>query len=130
VESGNRQLVQVAGPAADGFIFVSPGPDAGEIAKAGSFAADYQALAGWPPGPRAVLAYDATQVLLNTIEQTANQWYNRPPARAEIFQLVSRTDYSGLSGEISFTPTGQRQNAPMWMYQITETRYPGKSLDR
>jgi branched-chain amino acid transport system substrate-binding protein len=129
VETGNRQLVQVAGPAADGFVFVSPGPDAGGIKAPGGFMEAYQALAGLPPGPRAVLAYDATHVLLNAIEQISNRWYNNCPERAEIFHIIPQTHISGLSGEISFTPGGQRRNAPVWVYQISETRYPGKPVD-
>ncbi|MCB9077549.1 MAG: ABC transporter substrate-binding protein [Anaerolineaceae bacterium] len=132
VEAGNLQLVQVAGAKADGFIFVSPGPGA-EISADSDFVAAYQALSGLPPGPRAVLAYDAANVLLDSIEQAIikdqGYWYARQPSRAEIKASILAVSRQGVSGVIAFGPDGRRIDAPVWVYQISEARYPGTVIN-
>jgi branched-chain amino acid transport system substrate-binding protein len=126
VDTGSPQTLQVAQTAAAGLIYVSPGPDPQQLDGATSFVAAYQALAGFSPGPRAVLAYDATQVLLEAVEQSLDD--NQPPMRAEVGAIVKRVQWQGLSGEIAFDQEGERVNAPMWVYQMADGVYPGKLL--
>lgn len=126
VETGSPQTLQVAQTAADGLIYVSPGPDPQQLNGAASFVTAYQALAGFPPGPRAVLAYDATQVLLEAIEQSLAD--NRPLSRAEVSTIIKSVQWQGLSGEIAFDQKGERVNAPVWVYQMANGVYPGKLL--
>lgn len=131
VEVGNRQLVQVAGPAANGLIFVSPAPGANEINGRETFKKTYQALAGFPPGPRAIMAYDATNILLDSIEQamiTSNQRWRSKPNRPKISATLIIVQRQGLSGNIKFGSNGQRLNAPVWVYQISEAKYPGTAV--
>ncbi len=128
VDVGNRQLIQVAGQTANGLIFVSPGPAVAEIPADETFIAAYQTLAGYPPDPRAILAYDATNVLLDSIEQAMinSKWFNYPPpGRDEVSKVMITIQQQGLSGQIVFKPNGQRLNAPVWIYKISETKYPG-----
>ncbi len=129
VDVGNRQLWQVAGPAAYGLIFVSPGPNASEIDS--SFVDTYMASAGFPSTPRAILAYDATNVLLNSIEQVMIRDYHllsRGVDRSKVSHWLKTGQHQGLTGAIAFEAKGQRYNAPVWIYQITETGYPGALL--
>jgi branched-chain amino acid transport system substrate-binding protein len=136
IEVGNRQLVQVAGAAAEGLIFVSPGPAATDVQADQAFIAAYQAVAGFPPGPRAVLAYDATNVLLDSIEQAMimrnfiiiDEWYPNRPGRAEVSAVISSVQHQGITGQIRFDRQGRRLDAPVWVYQITEMDYPGTLL--
>ena len=128
-DAGNRQLVQVAGTAADGVIFVSPGPNATDIQLGAPFTEAYQTQAGFPPPPRAVLAYDAANVLLDSIEQamiTNNSWFEERPDRARISEVIHNVQYQGLSGKIEFDGSGRRIDAPVWIYQISGTIYPGQ----
>jgi len=124
VDIGSPQLLQTAGPAAEGLIYVSPGPDPRDVAGAGAFIEGYQALAGFPPGPRAVLAYDAANVLLEAIEQAIGQ-NKRRPTRAEVGAAIRSIEQEGISGQIAFNEQGQRIDAPVWVYQIFEGNYPG-----
>lgn len=131
--SGDRQLVQVAGPAADGLIFVSPGPAAADANGGESFSQAYETAAGYPPPPRAVLAYDAAQVLLDSIAKTMNpdnKWYNTTSVRTGIRKNLFETTRIGLTGPIEFEASGRRINAPVWVYQIDEMKYPGSSIGR
>lgn len=127
VEVGSPQTVQVAKTAADGLIYVSPGPDPQTLPEAAAFVKAYQDLAGFPPGPRAILAYDATQVLLDGIGQslrTNNHQLNRAEINAGIIKVQRR----GLTGDIAFDSRGRRVKAPVWVYQITAGAYPGTPL--
>ncbi len=124
VEVGSPQTLQVAKAAANGLIFVSPGPDPQQVPQAESFRQAYQALAGFPPGPRAVLAYDAAQVLLDSIEQSL-RIDNHRPTRAAVGAVIKNVQRQGLSGEIVFDRQGWRVNAPVWVYQIRDEMYPG-----
>jgi branched-chain amino acid transport system substrate-binding protein len=128
VEVGSPQTVQVAKAAANGLIFVSPGPDPGQTAEAASFVEAYQALAGFPPGPRAVLAYDATQILLDGIEQSLRINNSYLPTRAHVSAIITTVQRRGLSGDIAFDQQGRRVNAPIWLYQIVAGAYPGTLL--
>ncbi len=128
VDTGNRQLIQVTGAAANGLIFVSPGPAAPDTLADQAFIEAYQTMAGLPPGPRAALAYDATNVLLDSIEQAmiiSSKWFNNPPSRAEISAIIVGIQRQGITGQIAFDTYGRRLDAPVWVYQISEMRYPG-----
>jgi branched-chain amino acid transport system substrate-binding protein len=125
VDVGSPQLVQVAGQAAEGLTYVSPGPGPADIDAATDFVNAYQSMAEFPPGPRAVLAYDATHVLLDAIEQAFDR-QGRQPTRAEVSGVINGIKRRGLSGQIMFDTRGQRVDAPIWIYQISEeSRYPG-----
>jgi branched-chain amino acid transport system substrate-binding protein len=125
IDVGSPQLVQVAEQSAAGLIYVSPGPDPADSNEMTKFVEAYQSMAGFPPGPRAVLAYDAANVLLDAIEQAFCE-QGRQPTRAEISAVINKIERRGLSGKIVFDTRGQRVNAPIWVYQISdEGRYPG-----
>jgi len=128
VEVGNKQLVQVAGAAANGLIFVSPGPDAADVLGHESFTEAYTALAGFPPGPRAVLAYDATNILLNSIERAIILGDRYQPGRAQVSAVITSVQHQGITGKIVFNNHGRRLDAPVWVYQISESRYPGNPV--
>ena len=124
VDVGSPQLLQVARAAANDLIFVSPGPDPQDVPGGGAFIEAYQALAGFLPGPRAVLAYDAAHVLLDAIEQAILENQGRP-TRAEVRAALPDIQRRGMSGDIAFDPQGERIDAPLWVYQISEEKYPG-----
>lgn len=123
VEAGSVQLVQVAGEAANGFIYVSPGPDPEQTADMETFFKRYTEMAGFSPGPRAVLAYDAANVLLDAIETVIDA--GDPLTRSEVSAVVEQVQRHGLSGRIAFDNRGERIDAPVWVYQIMKEQYPG-----
>jgi len=122
-ETGTPQIIQMAGAQANGFTFVSPGPSITDITTSTNFAEVYQTLSGLPSTPRAILTYDATNVLLTALAQI-----EATPNRAKVREIIKTITHQGLSGAIAFNETGQRRNAPVWVYQITDTRYPGSKL--
>ena len=125
-EAGSFQLLQVAGEATNGFIYVSPGPGPGQASDTEMFVKKYTDLAGFPPGPRAVLAYDAAHVLLDAIEMAIST--GSPLTRSEVSAVVGQVQRRGLSGRIAFDARGQRVDAPVWVYQIVKEQYPGAPI--
>ncbi len=112
-ETGSVHLVSVAGEVTDGLIFASPAP-AGRDVTAG-----YDDLS-----PRAVLAYDATHVLLDAIELAIRQ--NGRPTRSGVAAALPTVRRQGLTGPISFDPAGRRIDAPVWLYNVVNKGYPGR----
>jgi branched-chain amino acid transport system substrate-binding protein len=113
VNAGDVQLVNVAGAAADGATLVSPAP-AGRDAPGGH--ADL--------GPRAVLAYDATQVLLDALEAAGRR--DGRITRQGVIAALAAVRRQGLTGDIAFDAGGRRVDAPLWLYQIARAAYPGQ----
>jgi ABC-type branched-subunit amino acid transport system substrate-binding protein len=128
VDVGSPQLVQTAKVAADGLIFVSPGPNPTDVG-ADDFAEAFLNLAGFPPGPRAALAYDAANILLDAIEQAILSAHGSP-TRAQVHAEITGTHRQGVTGTITFAANGKRLNAPIWVYQITAGEYPGELLSQ
>jgi ABC-type branched-subunit amino acid transport system substrate-binding protein len=126
VDVGSPQTAQVAKSAANGLVYVSPGPDPQQMAHLASFVKAYQTLAGFTPGPRAVLAYDAAQTLFDGIEQSLS--INKQATRAEISGLINQVQRHGLTGGIAFDSLGRRLEAPLWLYQVVNQTYPGRQL--
>jgi len=126
VDTGSQQLIQVAGAAANGFIFPSPGPSAAELPQVSTFVTNYQAITGAPPSPRAILAHDATNILLDSLEQAINK--ETKFTRATVQATIQQITLMGLSGQITFDKYGHRQAAPVWVYKISELRYPGVNI--
>ncbi|MFQ5611645.1 MAG: ABC transporter substrate-binding protein [Anaerolineae bacterium] len=125
-EAGSQQLVQVAGEFADGVILVSPGPAAYDLHDGQAFVEAYTRLAGFPPGPRAALAYDATQILLDSLENALLA--DNDASRQAVAASLMLTRRQGVTGPIAFGDNGARLNAPLWVYQIEQGSYPGRRI--
>jgi branched-chain amino acid transport system substrate-binding protein len=121
--AGSVHLVQVAGESAAGFTFASPAP-AGRDAAGGPGQPSTEASAAL--GPRAVLAYDAAQVLLDAIQLSIEQ--DGAPSRSGVSAALPRVRRDGWSGSIAFDAHGHRVDAPVWLYNIANNRYPGEVL--
>ena len=123
-DAGSTSLVDVAGEAAAGLIFASPAPAGKDLAQA------IEGRAGLPLeelAPRAVLAYDATNVLLSAIE-TATRTEGKP-TRAGVVAAMGAVRVQGLTGDIAFAEDGRRPEAPVWLYRIEANGYPGELVE-
>jgi ABC-type branched-subunit amino acid transport system substrate-binding protein len=120
-DAGSVLLVDVAGEAAAGLIYASPAPAGQDLAEdAGSRAGlSFDELA-----PRAVLAYDATNVLLSAIDAATRT--EGKPSRAGVVAAMRAVHMQGLTGDITFAEDGRRLEAPVWLYRIEGKRYPGE----
>jgi ABC-type branched-subunit amino acid transport system substrate-binding protein len=86
-----------------------------------TFADRYLAIS---PGPQpryfAVLAYDATQVLLEAIKVDIE--VNGLPTRSGVASALAQTNYEGLSGHFSFDLDRDWVDAQGWIYEWREGR--------
>lgn len=82
----------------------------GQLAE---FCASYRALAGRPPGPHAVLAYDATHLLLDAMDQAAR---TEAPQRQAVAAALAEGQRQGLVGKLTFDTTRSWAEAPAWLY--------------
>jgi ABC-type branched-subunit amino acid transport system substrate-binding protein len=122
VESGSAHLVNVAGSAANGLSYPSPAPAGKDALQIQSNSAlDKEGL-----GPRGVLAYDATNVLLDAIERAVQE--NGYPSRQGVIVTLPEVRRHGLTGEIAFDAMGRRVDAFVWLYNIADKSYPGRML--
>jgi ABC-type branched-subunit amino acid transport system substrate-binding protein len=122
VEAGSINLVSVAGSVADGLVFASPAPAGKDVAHIGEHPGpDKRGL-----GPRAVLAYDATHILLDAIDLAIRE--DGFPSREGVAVALPMVRRSGLTGSITFDVGGLRADAPVWLYGIQDNRYPGQVL--
>jgi len=115
-EAGRAVVAERAAEAAEGLIWVSSAPPADESALPSAFVNGYQALAGGPPGPYAILAYDATNVLLEAI--AFDIAHNAHPTRQGVIAALSATQTMGLSGRIRFDERGMWIKAPVFVYRV------------
>ncbi len=127
VETGSVHLVNIAGSAAAGLAYVSPAPAGHDLSRA----EHNSAHAGDGLGPRGVLAYDATNVLLDAIDLAIQR--DGYPSRQGIITTLPKVRRHGLTGDIAFDVTGRRIDAPVWLYKIVnsypvEKSYPGRVL--
>lgn len=122
VEAGSVHLVNVAGSAADGLAYVSPAPAGHDVSQTEG----HSALGKEGLGPRGVLAYDATTVLLDAIELAIRE--DGYPSRPGVIAALPEVRRHGLTGEIAFDATGRRVDAPVWLYNIVDKSYPGRVL--
>lgn len=116
-EVGRDILWQRAGAAAEDLVWVSSMADVSGLTLPASFVEGYRALAGKEPGPYAVLAYDATQILLDALADDIH--HGAGPSRRGVASVLSATRHRGLVGAISFTPEGSWSSAPVHVYRVS-----------
>ncbi len=114
-------LVQVAQQAAEGTAYVAITPPIADR----DFIDAYTALSGTAPGPYAALAYDATNLLLNALQE-AIMVEGRPTRQGVIAALSRSEGYDGLTAHISFDERGQALSPSVYIYEIANGRYPGE----
>jgi len=113
---GSPKLVQIGGPAVEGTLYVTSAPALEEITGTAEFEANYQALAGQPPGPPAVLAYDATGVLLEAISRAIVA--EGKPSRVAVIAQLAEIHFEGLTGPIAFDAPGDRLDPVVYIHRV------------
>ncbi len=94
-------LAQIGGEAVGGVLYITAVPRI----NGGDFVAGYRDLAGNLPGPQAIVAYDATRVLLEALAR-AIESQGRPARDAVVAELSALQNYPGLIGPITFDDKG------------------------
>lgn len=126
-------FLQLAGAAARGAYYLSLVPDPAALPAARAWAAAYRGRFGGEPGGLALLAYDATRLLLAAAWKAAGGSVPGGagaaglPGRWEITQALRGLRFPGLSGPIAFDDKGENvhaaERAPRFLR--LEGAYPG-----
>ncbi len=121
-ELDSPQLVQIGGEAVGGTLYITavPPPHPPQSwggKRGGDFVAGYRASSGRLPGPQAVVAYDATCVLLETLAR-AIESRGEPARDAVVAELSTLQDYPGLIGSITFDDGGDLVNPKTYVYRF------------
>jgi branched-chain amino acid transport system substrate-binding protein len=113
---GSLKLVQIGGATVEGALYVTSAPALEEIGGTDEFVASYEALAGQPPGPQAIMAYDATGVLLEAVARAIIA--EGKPDRAAAVAHLAETNFEGLTGPIAFDARGDRLNPVIYIHKV------------
>jgi branched-chain amino acid transport system substrate-binding protein len=109
----------IAGDAAVGVYYTSAAGPASVFPAAAQFIEDYTAAYGEGPQPYGPETYDATAVLLHSIEIAAQLNGGALPTRAQVASIVrATTDFPGLTGSITFDAYGDRAVASYYVLQV------------
>ncbi len=73
------------------------------------------------PGPLAALTYDAVRLALAAIARAHDAG---SLTRNQVRAALGATDFSGLTGSITFDASGFRRDAPLYLYRWTEEEIP------
>ncbi len=107
------QLGQIGGEAVRGTLYITAAPRL----NSGDFVTGYRALAGRLPGPQAIMAHDATRVLLEALAR-AIESQGRPVRGAVVAELSTLQNYPGLIGSITFDDNGDLVNPETYVYRF------------
>jgi ABC-type branched-subunit amino acid transport system substrate-binding protein len=109
------QFVDLAGPLAEGARFAAAAPYPAESSDR-TFAERYRGISnGVEPGPNAVLAYDAANVLFAALRESVD--HGETPSRKAMGAALATVHYDGLSGPIRFAADGNWADAKAWVYE-------------
>ncbi|MDH4135814.1 MAG: ABC transporter substrate-binding protein, partial [Anaerolineae bacterium] len=97
-------------------LYVTSAPALEEIGGAHEFVAGYEALAGQPPGPQAILAYDATSVLLEALSRAIIA--EGKPSRLAVTTQLAEIHFEGLTGPIAFDARGDRLEPVIYIHRV------------
>jgi ABC-type branched-subunit amino acid transport system substrate-binding protein len=93
----------------------SDAPPMSELPEAQQALASFTEISlGAAPTPRSIVAYDATNVLLEAIRLDAQA--HGMPTRAGVTEALRHVSYEGLLGRIAFDDHGVWADAPLWVY--------------
>jgi branched-chain amino acid transport system substrate-binding protein len=113
---GSPKLMQVGGAIVEGTLYVTSAPALEEIGGADEFVAGYEALAGQPPGPQAIMAYEAASVLLEAVARAIVA--EGRPSRAAVTAQLAETSFEGLTGPIAFDARGDRLDSVIYIHRV------------
>ena len=94
---------------------IADAPPVSELPAAQHALASFTALSLGPaPGLRAIVAYDATAVLLAALRADAQA--HGIPTRTGLAEALRRVNHDGLLGRIAFDQDNAWADAPLWVY--------------
>lgn len=108
-------FISIAGKAAEG-TYVTFGQEPAGLSSAKAFLEKYKARYG-DPGPYSIYAYDAANIILESIAQTGTT------DGTKIAEFISKTTFHGAFGDIAFDQNGDVTKAPYVIWQVKDGKF-------
>lgn len=125
----NSDLVKIAGDAVVGVYYTSIAADLRKVPGGQEWAKRYEDAFKKPPVSFAAYGYDATMIVLNTLEKYVKDNPGKLPTREELANLVRKTENAkGIVTNVTFDDKGDDKNAKVFIYQFTSQNYPGEQV--
>lgn len=118
----STEFVRLAQGDAAGVRFITGFGPVQNFTNAPDYVEAFTKANGTPPAPRSVFTYDAMNTLLDGL-LSATQALKHVPTRAGLIAALHRVNVPaqrGVTGAISFTASGERRSAPMFVMQISD----------
>ena len=106
----SEEMIKIGGPATEG-TYATFGPDTKEVASAKGFNEAYRKKYG-EPGVYSVYAYDAANILLQSIQKAGST------EGAKLVAAVKGIDYNGALGHIQFDAKGDVKESPYVVWKV------------
>jgi branched-chain amino acid transport system substrate-binding protein len=103
-------FIDIAGKSAEG-TYVTFGKDPSGLPTSKTFNEKYTAKYG-PPGPYSIYAYDAANIILTAIQQTA------ATDGLKLAAYISSNTFKGAFGDIAFDKNGDVAKAPYVVWKV------------
>jgi branched-chain amino acid transport system substrate-binding protein len=113
--------IKLAGPKSNGDLATSVGAPTDQLDSAKQFVAAYQA-AGYsePFSAYGAYSYDAANVIINALAKVlAGKSSIDSSVRSAIVDAVQSTDFTGVTGHVSFDQYGDTTNKVLTVYKVT-----------
>jgi branched-chain amino acid transport system substrate-binding protein len=120
----SSEMVQIAGPAVDGFYYTTVAGPADIFPAARQFAERFRERFGKAPESYALYAYDSANVILKALDDAITAG-GAKPSRAELGHRIRATTWDGITGPIAFNANGDRVKSDYYVMQIEGRQYPG-----
>jgi branched-chain amino acid transport system substrate-binding protein len=122
------EFVEKAGSAVAGMFFTSIYAPADQYPNAAQLTAKYKARYGTEPAGESLLGYDAASSIIKAIESAYSSNGKRIPSREQVAAAMRKTNFSGVTGTISFNANGDRNLADYFIGTYEKASYPGSVI--
>lgn len=111
----SEEMLKIGGPATEG-TYATFGPDTKEVPSAKSFNDNYRKKYG-EPGVYSVYAYDAANILLQSIQKTGGT------DGKKLIEAIRAIDYNGALGHIQFDAKGDVKESPYVVWKVESGKF-------
>lgn len=117
-------LLKLAGLAAEGAYYLSPGRGPAGVETARPFVEAYRAAAGIDPWTQSLQAYDAVRALLAGLDRARQT--GQKPGREAVLRALTSEPFSGVGGVMSFDERGEQMAAAGQVFRVEAMQWPGR----
>jgi branched-chain amino acid transport system substrate-binding protein len=120
----NPAFQKLVGKNLEGLYFINNLATLAAFPRTKEFVVEYQKEYGSEPITTAILGYDAMDVCIEALLKTLRATDNKLPTRQQVEDNVGKVSFQGLTGNISFVKTGDREENALFVLQVGKDSIP------